>query len=178
MSRIGKMPVAVPKGTDVKLEGNVITIKGPKGELKSEFHKNMTVTYEDNKIEVKRPDDERQNRALHGLTRALIKNMVEGVNKGYEKSLEVQGVGFRVQKQGKKLVFNLGFSHPVEFDEIDGIEYVVDGNKITIKGADKQLVCQTAAQIKSLKKPDVYLGKGIRYFGEVIKLKEGKAGKK
>lgn len=178
MSRIGRLPVEIPKGTDVKVEGNVVTVKGPKGELKKEFHKDMKIVVEDGKIFVKRPSDEREHRALHGLTRALIQNMIEGVNKGYEKTLEVQGVGYRVQKQGKKLVLTLGFSHPVEVDEIPGIEYVVDGNKITVKGIDKQLVGQVAAEIRSLKKPDPYLGKGIKYADEVLKLKEGKTGKK
>ncbi|SHF09128.1 large subunit ribosomal protein L6 [Caldanaerobius fijiensis DSM 17918] len=178
MSRIGRLPVEIPKGTDVKVEGNVVTVKGPKGELKKEFHKDMKIVVEDGKIFVKRPSDEREHKALHGLTRALIQNMIEGVNKGFEKTLEVQGVGYRVQKQGKKLVLSLGFSHPVEVDEVPGIEYVVNENKITVKGVDKQLVGQVAAQIRSLKKPDPYLGKGIKYSDEVLKLKEGKTGKK
>jgi len=179
MSRIGRMPIEIPAGVDVKLDGNNITVKGPKGTLSSSFHKNMIIEKEGNTIIVKRPDDEKENRALHGLTRSLINNMVIGVTKGFEKSLEIVGVGFRAQKQGKKLILNLGFSHPVEIEEPNGITIEVPSpNNIIVKGADKQLVGEVAAQIRKKRPPEPYKGKGIKYSDEVVIRKEGKAGAK
>jgi len=180
MSRIGKMPVIIPKGVDVKVEeNNVVTVKGQKGTLTKEFHKDMLIKVENGKILVQRPTDEKIHKALHGLTRTLINNMVEGVTKGFEKSLEVNGVGYRAQKQGKKLILTVGYSHPVEIDEPPGITIEVPApNKIVVKGADKQAVGEFAAKIRMKRKPEVYKGKGIKYETEVIRLKEGKAGAK
>ncbi|HHU90182.1 MAG TPA: 50S ribosomal protein L6 [Clostridiaceae bacterium] len=179
MSRIGRMPIAIPAGVDVKLEGNNITVKGPKGTLSSSFHNNMIIEKEGNTIIVKRPNDEKLNRSLHGLTRSLINNMVTGVSNGFEKSLEIVGVGFRAQKQGKKLTLNIGYSHPVEIEEPDGITIEVPTpNTIHVKGADKQLVGEVAAQIRKKRPPEPYKGKGIKYSDEVVIRKEGKAGAK
>ncbi|MEZ0536790.1 50S ribosomal protein L6 [Caldicellulosiruptoraceae bacterium PP1] len=178
MSRIGRKPIQIPNGVDVKVEGNVITVKGPKGQLTRELHPDMIVEIENGQILVKRPTDNRNHKALHGLTRTLIANMVEGVTKGYEKSLEIVGVGYRAAKQGKKLVLTIGYSHPVEIEEPNGITIEVpDQNKIVIKGIDKQQVGNFAANIRGIREPDPYLGKGIKYANEVLKLKEGKAGK-
>jgi len=178
MSRIGRLPVEVPKGVEVKVNGNIVTVKGPKGELTKEFNRDMTIKFEDGKIHVLRPSDEPKHKALHGLTRTLIYNMVEGVTKGYQKTLELVGVGYRAQKQGKKLVLSVGYSHPVEVEEVPGIEFAVEGtNKIIVRGIDKQLVGEFAAKIRGIKEPDAYKGKGIKYENEVIKLKEGKTGK-
>lgn len=180
MSRIGKQPVSIPKGVDVKLDdGNVITVKGPKGSITKELNREMIIKIEDDKITVSRPSDERTHRALHGLTRTLINNMVEGVTKGYEKALEVNGVGFRAQKQGEKLVLNVGYSHPIEIKEPKGITIdVPNPNRIVVKGIDKQAVGELAAKIRSERKPEVYHGKGVRYENEVVRLKEGRAGAK
>jgi len=179
MSRIGRMPIAIPAGVDVKLDDHSITVKGPKGTLSSSFHKNMIIEKEGNTIIVKRPNDEKENRALHGLTRSLINNMIIGVTKGFEKSLEIVGVGFRAQKQGKKLILNIGFSHPVEIEEPKGITIEVPSpNIIQVKGADKQLVGEVAAQIRKKRPPEPYKGKGIKYSDEVVIRKEGKAGAK
>ncbi len=179
MSRIGKMPIEIPAGVNVKLDGNTISVKGPIGNLSSSFHPNMIIEKEGNIISVKRPDDGKQNRSLHGLTRALINNMVTGVSKGFEKQLEIVGVGFRAQKQGKKLILTIGYSHPVEFDEPQGITIEVpSATTIHIKGADKQLVGEVAAQIRKKRPPEPYKGKGIKYSDEVIIRKEGKAGAK
>ncbi|MDI6601287.1 MAG: 50S ribosomal protein L6 [Thermoanaerobacteraceae bacterium] len=180
MSRIGKKPIAIPQGVQVDIsEDNEVSVKGPKGELKQTFNKNMIIEKVDNAIIVKRPNDNKFNHSLHGLTRTLIANMVEGVTKGYEKSLEIVGVGYRASKQGKKLILNLGYSHPIEIEEEPGIEIAVEGNnKIIVKGIDKQRVGQVAAIIRDKRRPDAYKGKGIRYSGEVIRLKEGKTGKK
>lgn len=179
MSRIGKMPIQIPAGVDVKLTGHDMTVKGPNGTLSASFHQNMSIEKEGNTIVVKRPDDEKQNRALHGLTRALINNMVTGVSKGFEKGLEIIGVGFRAQKQGKKLVLTLGYSHPVEIEEPKGITIEVPSqDKIIVKGADKQLVGEVAAQIRKKRPPEPYKGKGIKYVGETIIRKEGKTGAK
>lgn len=178
MSRIGKKPIEIPNGVDIKIDGNVITVKGPKGTLTRELHPDMIVKLEDKQIIVQRPSDERQHKALHGLTRTLIANMVDGVTKGYEKALEIVGVGYRAQKQGKKLIINIGYSHPVEIEEPTGITIEVpDQNKIIVKGIDKQQVGNFAANIRKVREPDPYLGKGIKYVDEVLKLKEGKAGK-
>jgi len=180
MSRIGKLPIEIPKGVDVKIgENNVITVKGPKGALTKEFHKDMIIKVEDGKVLVQRPSDEKIHKSLHGLTRTLINNMVEGVTKGFEKGLEINGVGYRAQKQGKKLVLTLGYSHPVEMDEPEGITIDVPApNKIIVKGIDKQAVGEFAAKIRAKREPEVYKGKGIKYENEVIRLKEGKAGAK
>jgi len=179
MSRIGRMPVEIPKGVDVTINGQNVIVKGAKGTLTQTFHKNITLEMDGSVIVVKRPNDEKENRALHGLTRALLNNMVLGVSNGFEKSLDVVGVGYRAQKQGKKLVLTLGYSHPVEMDEPDGITFDVPAqDKIIVKGADKQIVGEVAAQIRGKRPPEPYKGKGIRYTGEVILRKEGKAGGK
>lgn len=178
MSRIGLKPVEIPAGVEVKLEGNKMRVKGPKGELSRELHKEMTITIEDNQITVSRPSDQKEHRSLHGTTRTLIGNMVEGVTKGFEKSLEISGVGYRAQKQGNKLVVNAGYSHPVEIDPIDGIEIDVPKNtQLTVKGIDKELVGAVAANIRAIRPPEPYKGKGIRYVGEYVARKEGKTGK-
>jgi len=178
MSRIGKKPIDIPSGVEVKIDGNVITVKGPKGSLTKEIHPEMIVKIENNQILVQRPSDERHHKALHGLTRTLIANMVEGVTKGYEKVLEIVGIGYRAQKQGKKLILNVGYSHPVEIEEPAGITIEVpDQNRIVVKGIDKQQVGDFAANIRKVREPDPYLGKGIKYADEVLRLKEGKAGK-
>ncbi len=180
MSRIGKMPIAIPKGVDVKVdENNLITIKGQKGTLTKELHKDMIIKVEDGQILVQRPSDEKLHKSLHGLTRSLVNNMVQGVTNGFEKVLEINGVGYRAQKQGKKLVLTLGYSHPVEMDEPAGITIDVPApNKIIVKGSDKQVVGEFAAKIRGKREPEIYKGKGIRYENEVIRLKEGKAGGK
>ena len=179
MSRIGKKPITVPEGVEVKVDGQNITVKGPKGTLAREIHKNMKVNLEGNVLTVVRPDDEPSNKSLHGLTRTLINNMIEGTLHGYERKLEVNGVGYRAQKQGNKLVLTLGYSHPVEMEAPEGITFdVPSANEIIVKGMDKELVGQTAAVIRTKRPPEVYRGKGIKYAEEVIRRKEGKAGKK
>ena len=179
MSRIGNKPITVPAGVEVTLDGNHITVKGPKGTLAKELHNNMEVTLDGNIITVKRPNDEAFNRSLHGLTRTLINNMIEGVLNEYSRTLEVNGVGYRAQLKGKKLVMNLGYSHPVEMDAPEGITFEVPNpNTIIVKGVDKETVGQTAAVIRTKRPPEVYRGKGIKYAEEHIRRKEGKAGKK
>ncbi|MCI9016749.1 MAG: 50S ribosomal protein L6 [Clostridia bacterium] len=179
MSRIGNSPIAVPSEVEVKVDGQKITVKGPKGTLEREIHKNMTISLQDNVISVKRPNDEPENRSLHGLTRTLINNMVKGVKEEFQRELQINGVGYRVQKQGKKIVLNLGYSHPVEMEEPEGITFEVpNANTIIVKGIDKEAVGQTAAVIRTKRPPEVYRGKGIKYAEEVIRRKEGKAGKK
>ena len=179
MSRIGNKPINVPDGVEVKIDGNHITVKGPKGTLEKDIHKNITATLENNVITVKRIDDEPANRSLHGLTRTLINNMIEGVIHEYKRDLEINGVGYRAQKKGNKLVMNLGYSHPVEMDPPAGITFdVPDANHITVRGIDKELVGQTAAVVRTKRPPEVYRGKGIKYAEEHIRRKEGKAGKK
>ena len=178
MSRIGKKPVEIPAGVEVKIDGNKVIVKGAKGTLEQEFVNTITVAIEGNQVIVTRPNDEKENRSLHGLTRTLIANMVEGVSKGYTKELDVVGVGYRVAKQGKSLVMNLGYSHQVVMDEIDGISIEVPNpNKIIISGADKQAVGQFAAEVRKKRPPEPYKGKGIRYADEVVRRKEGKSGK-
>jgi len=179
MSRIGKKPVEIPAGVEVKLaEGNQITVKGAKGTLTQKLHEDMIIKIEGNLVKVERPSDEKEHRSFHGLTRTLIANMIHGVTTGYKKELEINGVGYRAQKQGKQLVMNLGYSHPVVIDEVPGITIETPApNKIIVSGCDKQLVGQVAADIRSKKKPEPYLGKGIKYVDEVIRRKEGKAGK-
>ena len=178
MSRIGRMPIEIPAGVEVKINGTEVTVKGPKGELKDSFHQDITIAVEGNVINVTRPTDNKEHRSLHGLTRTLVANMVEGVTKGYSKELDVQGVGYRVAKQGKDLVMNLGYSHQVIVPEIDGISIEVPNpNKIIISGANKQMVGQFAAEVREKRPPEPYKGKGIRYAGEYVRRKEGKAGK-
>ena len=179
MSRIGNKPITVPAGVEVTLDGNHITVKGPKGTMEKDLHKNMEVSVNGTEITVKRPDDEAFNRSLHGLTRTLINNMIEGVEKQFSRTLEVNGVGYRAQLKGKKLVMNLGYSHPVEMDAPEGITFEVPNpNTIIVKGIDKEVVGQTAAVIRTKRPPEVYRGKGIKYAEEHIRRKEGKAGKK
>ena len=180
MSRIGRKPISVPAGVDVKIEaGNVVTVKGPKGTLTQNLHPAMTIAQEGDVIHVTRPDDSKENRSLHGLTRTLLANMVEGVTEGFKKNLEVNGVGYRVAKEGKKLVMNLGFSHQVNMEEIDGITIdVPDANHIVISGPDKQKVGQFAAEVREKRPPEPYKGKGIKYADEVVRRKEGKTGVK
>lgn len=178
MSRIGNSPITVPEGVDVKIEGQKITVKGPKGTLEREIHKNISVSMENNVITVTRPNDLALNRSLHGLTRTLINNMIEGVSNEFSKQLEINGVGYRAAKQGNKIVLTLGYSHPVEMVEPEGITYEVPNpNSIIVKGIDKELVGQMAAEIRSKRPPEVYRGKGIKYVDEHIRRKEGKTGK-
>ena len=185
MSRIGKMPVVIPKGVDIKIEslnddgGSSVTVKGPKGTLNQVMHKDMIIKIEDGQVLVTRPSETKQHKALHGLTRALINNMVVGVTDGYTKELDIDGVGWRAQKQGKSVVFNIGYSHPITVDEEPGITIDTPApNKVIISGADKQRVGQIAAEIRKLRLPEPYLGHGIKYAGERIRRKAGKAGKK
>ena len=178
MSRIGRLPVEIPAGVDVKLDGNTLTVKGPKGTLTQEFHKDMTIEVGAGAITVTRPNDLKENKSLHGLTRTLVANMVTGVTTGFSKTLEVNGVGYRVAKQGKDLVMNLGYSHQVIMSEIEGITIdVPNPNQIIISGPDKQKVGQFAAEVREKRPPEPYKGKGIKYADEVIRRKEGKAGK-
>ncbi len=179
MSRIGRMPIAVPAGVTVDIaENNKVTVKGPKGTLERALAPEMEITLEGNEIVVKRPNDLKRNRALHGLTRTLLNNMVVGVTEGYKKTLEVNGVGYRAQKQGKKLVLSLGYSHPVEMEDPEGLSTTVEDNKIVVEGIDKEKVGQYAAEIRSTRSPEPYKGKGIKYDYEVIRRKVGKTGKK
>ena len=180
MSRIGRLPVAVPAGVEVKIaENNVVTVKGPKGTLEKALPVEMSIKLEDGNVVVTRPSDLKKMKALHGLTRTLIQNMVTGVSQGYEKTLEVNGVGYRAAKSGNKLTLNLGYSHPVEMIDPEGVETVLDGqNKITVKGIDKEKVGQYAAEIRDKRRPEPYKGKGIKYADEVIRRKVGKTGKK
>ena len=179
MSRIGKLPVKIPAGVDVKVEDNVVTVKGPKGTLSQSVNQNIGVTIENGELKVSRPNDEKENRALHGLTRTLLNNMVVGVTEGYKKELDVNGVGYRVAKEGKKLTMNIGYSHPVVMEEIDGITIDVPSpNKIIINGIDKQKVGQFAAEVRGKRPPEPYKGKGVKYTDEVIRRKEGKTGVK
>ena len=178
MSRIGKLPIVIPAGVDVSIDGSTVTVKGPKGELTRTVHSNMTVEKDGATITVTRPDDTKVNRSLHGLTRTLIANMVYGVNEGFKKELEINGVGYRAAKQGNQLVMNIGYSHQVFMDEPEGITIEVPTpNKIVVLGADKQKVGQFAAEIREKRPPEPYKGKGIKYADEVIRRKEGKAGK-
>ena len=178
MSRIGKTPIAVPAGVEVKVDGSTVTVKGPKGTLSKEFKPAMKITVDGAVVTVERPNDEAANRSLHGLTRTLINNMIIGVTEGYQKTLEVNGVGYRCQKQGKDVNLNLGFSHPtIVSDTEDCTLEVPQPNQIIVKGIDKQKVGQYAAEIRSIRPPEPYKGKGIKYIDEVIRRKEGKAGK-
>ncbi|MCG0238191.1 MAG: 50S ribosomal protein L6 [Firmicutes bacterium] len=180
MSRVGKQPIPIPAGVTVTVEeNNLVRVKGPKGELTRQIHRDMIVKVENNVVRVERPSDERMHKALHGLTRTLIANMVQGVTQGYEKALEIVGTGYRATKSGNKLTLSLGFSHPVEVQPPPGITFEVPNpTNIIVKGIDKELVGQVAANIRALKPPEPYLGKGIRYAGERVRRKAGKAGKK
>ena len=179
MSRIGKMPIAIPVGVTVDIaENNVVTVKGPKGTLTRVLSPEMEIKQEGAEIVVNRPNDLKRSRSLHGLTRTLINNMVVGVTKGYEKALEINGVGYKAAKEGKKLVLNLGYSHPVNMMDPEGIESTVDNNRIVVKGIDKEKVGQYAAEIRDKRRPEPYKGKGIKYVDEVIRRKAGKTGKK
>ena len=179
MSRIGNKPITVPDGVEVTLNDRVITVKGPKGTLTREITAPINAKVDGNVITIERPNDEPKNKSLHGLTRALINNMITGVKEEYKKELEINGVGYRAQKQGKKLVLTLGYSHPVEMEEPEGITFdVPNPNQIIVRGIDKELVGQTAAVVRTKRPPEVYRGKGIKYAEEHIRRKEGKAGKK
>ena len=179
MSRIGNKPITVPDSVEVKIDGQKVTVKGPKGTLERDVHENMKLELNGNVLTVSRPNDEPKNRSLHGLTRTLLNNMIQGTVNGFERKLEINGVGYRAQKQGNKLVLNLGYSHPVEMDAPEGITFDVPSQtEIIVKGIDKELVGQTAAVIRTKRPPEVYRGKGIKYAEEVIRRKEGKAGKK
>lgn len=178
MSRIGLNPIEIPEGVEVKLNDQTVVVKGPKGELTKTMHEDMVVEIEENVIVVKRPDDLKEHRSLHGTTRSLIGNMIEGVRNGYEKHLEIIGVGYRAQMQGNKLVVGAGYSHPVEVEHIEGIEFDVPKNtQIIVKGIDKELVGEVAANIRSIRPPEPYKGKGIRYKDEHVRRKEGKTAK-
>ncbi|AVQ97666.1 50S ribosomal protein L6 [Oceanobacillus sp. M65] len=178
MSRIGLKPIEIPQGVEVKLNGTTVSVKGPKGELTRNVHQDMNINIEDNVVTIARPSDHKDHRALHGTTRSLINNMVEGVSKGFEKSLEIIGVGYRAMKQGDKVVINAGYSHPVELDPIDGIEIDVPKNtQVIVKGIDKELVGAVASNIRAIRPPEPYKGKGIRYEGEYVRRKEGKTAK-
>ena len=178
MSRIGRKPVAVPAGVDVKIDGSTVTVKGPKGSLTGTYNSKLSIALEGNEIIVTRPDDEKESRALHGLTRTLIHNMVEGVSNGFSKELEINGIGYRAAMQGTQLVMNIGFSHQVIMDQPEGIKIEVPSpNKIVISGPDKQKVGQFAAEVREKRPPEPYKGKGIKYVDEHIRRKEGKAGK-
>jgi large subunit ribosomal protein L6 len=180
MSRVGRLPIAVPSGVTITVTpDNVVTVKGPKGQLVKAMHKDINIALEDNAVVVTRPSDNKDHRALHGLTRALLNNMVTGVTQGYQKTLDLVGVGYRATLQGKKLVMNLGFSHPVEVEPREGVVFETPAaNKVIVKGIDKELVGAVAADIRTWRKPEPYKGKGIKYDNEVIRRKEGKTGKK
>ena len=178
MSRIGNKVITIPAGVEVNINDNFATVKGPKGELKQQFDKDMTFNIEGNEITVVRPSDSKRHRTVHGTTRAILANMIEGVSAGFKKELELIGVGYRAQMQGKKLVLSVGYSHPVEFEEIEGIKLGVEGNtKVSIEGINKEVVGQYAAKVRAVRPPDPYKGKGIRYVGEYVRRKEGKTGK-
>ena len=178
MSRIGNKVITIPAGVEVNINDNFATVKGPKGELKQQFDKDMTFNIEGNEITVVRPSDSKRHRTVHGTTRAILANMVEGVSTGFKKELELIGVGYRAQMQGKKLVLSVGYSHPVEFEEIEGITLGVEGNtKVSIEGINKEVVGQYAAKVRAVRPPEPYKGKGIRYVGEYVRRKEGKTGK-
>ncbi len=178
MSRIGKKPIEIPSGVDVNIDMSVVSVKGPKGTLTRTFHKEMTLHKEDNQILVERPSDNKVHRALHGTTRSILSNMVDGVTKGFEKTLELVGVGYRANKSGNKIILSVGYSHPVEFEPEEGIELEVPSQtKIIVKGMDKERVGAVAAKIRSIREPEPYKGKGIRYENEHVRRKVGKTGK-
>jgi large subunit ribosomal protein L6 len=178
MSRIGRLPIAVPSGVDVTIDGRTLTVKGPKGSLTRELHPDITVSREDDQLVVARPTEQKTHKQLHGLTRTLVNNMVVGVTEGYRKPLEISGVGYRASKVGEKLQLNLGYSHPIEIDPPTGISFELENpTRLAVVGIDKELVGQVAAQVRSTRKPEPYKGKGVRYAGEYVRRKAGKAGK-
>ena len=179
MARIGKIPVTLPKGVTVTINNNEVTVKGPKGQLSETFSPDISIVLEDNQVKVSRPSDQRHHRAMHGLVRALINNMVVGVSTGFSKNLEIEGVGYRAQMEGSNLVLNVGYSHPVVFEAIEGLSFNVEkgGRKLSVNGIDKAVVGEYAARIRRTRPPEPYKGKGIRYAGEVVRRKAGKAGK-
>jgi len=179
MSRIGRMPVPVPKGVAVGIEGNRVTVRGPKGELSRSFDRDMSIALRDDQVIVTRPSDSKRHKAMHGLTRALLANMVTGVSEGFRKTLEIVGVGYRAEMRGEKLVLSVGYSHPVEIEPPPGIAFSVEKGyrSFTVEGIDKELVGEIAARVRAVRKPEPYKGKGIRYFGERVRRKAGKAGK-
>ena len=177
MSRIGRAPITIPAGVEVKVDGSTVTVKGPKGTLTKTMHSNMNIEKNDATIIVTRPNDQKENRSLHGLTRTLIANMIEGVSNGYKKELEINGIGYRAEVKGNTLVMKIGFSHDVIMDAPEGVTVEVNGHKVTVSGADKQTVGQFAAEIREKRPPEPYKGKGIKYVDEYIRRKEGKAGK-
>ena len=178
MSRVGRMPITVPQGVEVNFGQGGVTVKGPGGELRRSFNPDMTIALEDNSLVVSRPSDSKEHRSLHGLTRSLLANMVEGVSRGFEKRLEIVGVGYRAEKAGDKLIIRVGYSQPVEVSPLPGVSLNVEGaNMIKVAGVDKEAVGEMAARIRAIRPPDAYKGKGIRYAGELVRLKAGKAGK-
>jgi len=179
MARIGKIPVTLPKGVTVTINNNEVTVKGPKGQLSETFSPDISIVLEDNQVKVSRPSDQRHHRAMHGLVRALINNMVVGVSTGFSKNLEIEGVGYRAQMEGSNAVLNVGYSHPVVFEAIEGLSFNVEkgGRKLSVNGIDKAVVGEYAARIRRTRPPEPYKGKGIRYAGEVVRRKAGKAGK-
>jgi large subunit ribosomal protein L6 len=178
MSRIGRLPITVPPGVTVNIKDSLVDIKGPKGEISQNFIPDMAIKLEDNKLIVERPDDSKENRALHGLTRSILNNMVTGVTRGWEKTLEIVGVGYRAEKAGEKLILRVGFSHTVEVAPLPGISLATDGpSRIKVTGVSKETVGEMAAEIRAIRPPDAYKGKGIRYVGEPVRIKPGKAGK-
>ena len=178
MSRVGRMPITVPSGVEVKIRRGEVTVTGPKGELRRRFNPDMSITLQNNSLIVSRPSDSKVHRSLHGLTRSLLANMVEGVANGFEKNLEIVGVGYRAEKAGDKLVFRVGYSHPVEVSPLPGVSLAVEGtNRIKVTGINKEVVGEMAAKIRAIRPPDTYKGKGIRYAGESVHLKPGKAGR-
>ncbi|GAA0470245.1 50S ribosomal protein L6 [Alkalibacillus silvisoli] len=178
MSRVGLKPVEIPNDVEINVDGTLVTVKGSKGELSRQIHEDMKVNIDDNVLTVERPSENKKHRSIHGTTRSNIANMIEGVSKGFEKALEIQGVGYRAQLQGEKLVVNAGYSHPVEIESVEGIEIECPSNtRILVKGIDKELVGAVAANIRSIRTPEPYKGKGIRYEGERVRTKEGKTAK-
>lgn len=178
MSRIGRMPITVPQGVTVSIEGDKVTVTGPKGELSRRFNSDISITQQDNTLTVSRPSDSKVHRSLHGLTRSLMANMVEGVSSGFEKNLEIVGVGYRAEKVGDKLTIRVGYSHLVEVTPLPGVSLATEGtNRIKVTGINKEVVGEVAARIRAIRPPDAYKGKGIRYAGESVRLKPGKAGK-
>ena len=178
MSRIGRMPITVPQGVTVSIEGGKVTVTGPRGELSRRFNSDISITQHDNSLTVSRPSDSKVHRSLHGLTRSLLANMVEGVSSGFEKGLEIVGVGYRAEKVGDKLTIRVGYSHPVEVTPLTGVSLATEGtNRIKVTGINKEVVGEMAARIRAIRPPDAYKGKGIRYAGESVRLKPGKAGK-
>jgi len=178
MSRVGRMPIPVPEGVKVSIKKDTVTVTGPKGELERRFNPDIDIVLDNNNLIVSRPDDSKEHRSLHGLTRSLLANMVQGVSSGFEKNLEIVGVGYRAEKTGDKLVLRVGFSHPVEVTPLPGVSLEVEGgNRIKVSGINKEVVGEMAAEIRAIRPPDAYKGKGIRYAGEQVRLKAGKAGK-